>query len=505
MHLVSTGHPETSAAAAAALAAGGNAFDAVVAAGFASAVTEPALTSLGGGGFLLARTAAGEAVLFDFFVDVPGRGRAAAPSAPHFLPVRVSFGSSTQDFHVGHASVAVPGTLAGYLHVHRRLGRLPLGAVVAPAVRLARSGVLLDTVQAYLFELIAPILTLTEAARALHAPTGAVLRAGDRFRNPALAEFLEQLPVTQGLAFYTGEIARATETEMDAGGGLLTAADLAAYEVAERRPLAVDYRGGRLLTNPAPSFGGGLIALSLELLAAADFAAAGRGSTEHLGALAASMVEVDRLRADGCCAPDGAAGAELGRARARVRRWTRGTTHASVADAEGNVASMTTSNGEGSGVVVPGTGVMLNNMMGEDDLHPNGFLADEPGGRVSSMMSPSLLLDSSGVRLVLGSGGSKRIRTAILQVVSAVIDFDARVRDAVEAPRLHWDGATLQVEPGFAAEAVAALGRAWPINQWPARNLYFGGVHAVAPREGAAAADPRRGGAALTVPSSSDP
>jgi len=177
----------------------------------------------------------------------------------------------------------------------------------------------------------------------------------------------------------------------------------------------------------------------------------------------------------------------------------RGTTHVSVADGEGNVASMTCSNGEGSGYFAPGTGVMLNNMMGEDDLHPEGFHAAEPGQRVVSMMSPSLLLDRDGaVALVLGSGGSKRIRTAITQVLTQVVEFGRDLEAAVHAPRLHWDGEALQVEPGFTAEALAPLRARWRVNVWRERSVYFGGVHCVVPgRMGVG--DPRRGGAVAEV------
>ncbi len=155
------------------------------------------------------------------------------------------------------------------------------------------------------------------------------------------------------------------------------------------------------------------------------------------------------------------------------------------------------SNGEGSGYVVPGTGMMLNNMLGEDDLHPHGFHAAPPGQRVPSMMAPSILLAGDEPRLVLGSGGSKRIRTAILQVLSNVVDFDLDVRAAVEAPRIHWDGELLQVEPGFDPAAVEALQHRWTVNAWDQPNLYFGGVHAVRGDEGHG--DARRGGHALLV------
>jgi gamma-glutamyltranspeptidase/glutathione hydrolase len=279
---------------------------------------------------------------------------------------------------------------------------------------------------------------------------------------------------------------------------LLTAADLAAYRVIERKPLPVDYRGYRLLTNPPPSFGGSLIALSLRLLEARDVAKLGFGSPAHLALLVAVMEEVDRRRTEGYLSPADLGGPGLNESMERVRTSSGGTTHVSVCDAEGNAASMTTSNGEGSGYCVPGTGTMLNNMMGEDDLHPEGFHVSPPGMRVASMMAPSLLLIDDRVRLVLGSGGSKRIRTAMLQVIGNVVDFAMSPRAAVEAPRLHWDGQYAQVEPGFAEAALVDLAARWPLNRWPVQDVYFGGVHAVAP-DGQGAGDPRRGGHAAVL------
>ncbi len=495
---VASGHPRVTAAACDILRAGGNAFDAAVAAGFAAAVAEPALTSLGGGGFLLARTAQGRAILFDFFVDTPGRGLRASELEPHFLPVTVRFPGSEQIFNVGMGSVAVPGALKGYLHVHRRLGRLPLREVLAPATHLAREGVTINAKQAYFLDLLTPIMTLTAAGRALFEPVGRYLCEGDVLRNPDLAAFLETLPRDGEREFYEGELAERIAWDMREKSGLLTAADLAAYRVVEREPLPTDYRGYRLLTNPPPSFGGSLIALSLRLLEAREVANLGFGSPAHLALLVAVMREVDRRRAEGYLSM-----ADLGRPNLiesleRVRAASGGTTHVSVCDTEGNTASMTTSNGEGSGCFAPGTGIMLNNMMGEDDLHPEGFHVSPPGMRVASMMAPSLLLAGDRVRLVLGSGGSKRIRSAMAQVISNVVDFGLDPRTAVEAPRLHWDGQRAQVEPGFASEALTALAERWPLNRWVVRDVYFGGVHAVAP-DGEGAGDPRRGGCAAVV------
>jgi gamma-glutamyltranspeptidase / glutathione hydrolase len=169
----------------------------------------------------------------------------------------------------------------------------------------------------------------------------------------------------------------------------------------------------------------------------------------------------------------------------------------------GNCASMTCSNGEGSGYFAPDSGVMLNNMMGEDDLHPDGFHSAEPGERVFSMMSPSLLLKDGHVQLVIGSGGSKRIRTAVSQVLKQVVDFNRPLQQAVDAPRLYLDEDCLQVEPGFSESALSAVKDRLPVNIWPEKDVYFGGVHAVLPGvEGAG--DPRRGGAVVIVSQNED-
>jgi gamma-glutamyltranspeptidase/glutathione hydrolase len=304
--------------------------------------------------------------------------------------------------------------------------------------------------------------------------------------NLDLASFLEDLPANHGRDFYTGALADRIGRDMSAGGGMLTREDLASFRVVEREPLEVSYRRHRLLTNPPPSLGGSLIALSLELLESTSPASAGADSAEHAVRMVEVMEEVARRR--------------IGR---EVPRFDRGTTHVSVSDGWGNVASLTTSNGEGSGYVVPGTGIMLNNMMGEDDLHPEGFFASPPAERVASMMSPSVLLSGDQVRLVLGSGGSKRIRTALLQAISSVVDFDLGVRETVERPRLHWDESQVQVEPGFPPAVIEALGGRWPVNEWSERNVYFGGVHAVSPA-GKGAGDPRRGGDAAVVEARAD-
>jgi len=501
--VAASGHPLVSEAAGIILEQGGNAFDAVVAAGFAAAVTEPMLTSLGGGGLMLAHSEdRGEKVFFDFFVNTPGKGARESVTVPDFFPVTVNFSGSSQVFNVGLGSVAVPGILKGLLHIQKRLGRMGLQDVTAPAKGFAL-GHAVNSRQGHFLKLLRPIVTLSEEGRHLYSPGGRYVKEGDNLANKETAEFLDQLCLEGDESFYRGEIASKIDNEMTNGGGLLTARDLADFEVHERNPLTVSYRDHVLLTSPEPSMGGTLIGLALSLSGSGGLPDYQWGSGEYLVNTVALMREVERLRMAGITSPSALHnflrdGETVAIARSNMRIFSRGTTHISVADSRGNCASMTCSNGEGSGYFAPGTGVMLNNMMGEDDLHPGGFHSAEAGERVFSMMSPSLLLRDERVKLVLGSGGSKRIRTAITQVLRQVIDFNRPLQLAVDAPRLYLDDDCLQLEPGFTKEAVASLSDGIPVNLWDQQDMYFGGVHAVVPgSEGAG--DPRRGGAVVSV------
>jgi gamma-glutamyltranspeptidase/glutathione hydrolase len=501
--IVASGHQLASEAAGKILEAGGNAFDAVVAAGFVSAVAEPALTSLGGGGFMVGHSEkTGQDMCFDFFVDTPGRGRENDILDADFFTVTVDFGGSSQDFNIGSGSVAVPGTLKGLLHIHKKLGRMDLADVVGPAKEAAVHHEV-NGHMGHFLKLLYPIMTVTERGRRIYEPDGKYLEVGDFLQNSEMAEFLQSLSSDGAESFYFGEIAHKIDQEMKDGGGLLTAEDLAAYKVKERKPLAIPYRDCMFLTVPEPSMGGTLIGLSLSLMAELPQRLYKWGSAEHLMDTIALMKEVESLRKAGVTTPDALRQflqdkTVLVESTRKMRLFSRGTTHVSVADKNGNCASMTCSNGEGAGYFAPGTGIMLNNMMGEDDLHPNGFHSSEPGERVFSMMSPSLLLKGDKVQLVIGSGGSKRIRTAVSQVLNQVVDFGRPLKQAVDAPRLYLDEDCLQMEPGFGKQAVTAIRQKLPVNLWTKKDVYFGGVHAVIPGiEGAA--DPRRGGSVVTI------
>lgn len=501
--VVASGHQLVSEAAAEIMRAGGNAFDAIVGAGFVSTVVEPALTSLGGGGFLMSHDdGSGEQIFFDFFVDTPGRGLTQEVAEPHFFPVTVNFLDSLQDFNVGLGSVAVPGTLKGLLHVHKRLGRMDLADVLAPSIQHA-GGHILNSQQSHFLQLLKPIMTLTDEGKGLYIVDHRYMNKGDSLINYDVADFIESLIHDGEDEFYRGEIARKIEREMMEGDGLLTYEDLSSFTVYERKPFRLPLKNYSLITSPGPSMGGALIGLSLSLLERENPDHLQWGSREYLNCLTRLMNRVESLREDGVTNPDKVE-AFLGNKETTSvqndseRLFSRGTTHISIADKEGNCASMTCSNGEGSGYFAPGTGVMLNNMMGEDDLHPEGFHSSPAGQRVFSMMSPSLLLDDNDVKLVIGSGGSKRIRTAISQVISQLIHFDRDLQQSVDAPRLYLEGSILHAEPGFERQEFCDVEKDFTLNLWRERDVYFGGVHGVIPGC-CGAGDPRRGGSVVEV------
>jgi gamma-glutamyltranspeptidase / glutathione hydrolase len=481
--VIAAGHPLTARAGAEVLRDGGNAVDAALAAMVTSFVTEGLLTGLGAGGYMLVAAEGTEPVLLDFFVQAPTRLNDG--SEANLLAVDVSFGDAAQVFHIGPASCGVYGTPAGICAAARRWGTIPLARLVQPAVRLARAGVPLNAAQAYVAEILADLLTSTPECAALWAPAGRILREGETLRNPDLGEALLRLAEEGEEPFYRGDIAGSVCDWLGERGGSLRPADLAGYEAIEREPVRVAYRDREILTNPPPSAGGVLLAYALGLLDRGSSPPTLRGVVE---AMAAAQSERGEDFMEGL--------AEPGFQERFMSSRLGSTTHISVIDEDGMACSVTCTNGEGSGVVVPGTGIHLNNVMGEEDLNPLGFHLHPAGRRMPSMMAPTVVLRDGEVELVLGSAGSNRIRSALLQTVIGVVDRGLDARAAVEAPRLHFEDGVLFAEPGIELDG---LDPELPTVRFGALNLFFGGVQAALRRghELSGAGDPRRGGAAL--------
>jgi gamma-glutamyltranspeptidase/glutathione hydrolase len=508
--IVAAGHPLTAEAGAWALREGGNAVDAAVAAVMASFAAESPLTGLGAGGYMLTSEPGRAPELLDFFVEMPGR-EGAEPEAD-LVPLPVYFTDAVpQVFNVGVASNGIYGTPAGLEEALGRSGSMELEQLARPAIAAAREGVVVNEQQAFVHRILEPILTREEACRALYAPEGRILGVGDTIRNPELATSLELFAAEGAGPFYAGAIGRLISGYVLDRGGTIALSDLAAYRTVVREPVRARFRGREILTNPPPASGGILIALALEILERLG----GAGAAELVGAMTEAQAARDEDFITGL-ADDGfaegfLAGPRLDDAAERVRKALEtaaaasgdrlgSTTHITAVDGEGRCAAVTCSNGSSSGVVVPGTGIQLNNMLGEQDLNQAGFHRAPVGSRIPSMMSPTLIMRDGELEAGIGSAGSNRIRSAVLQTITGIVAGGLDAQAAIDASRLHFEDGVVHAEPGIDPAALGALEKIGvPIERWSERNLFFGGVQAVvrdpASGELSGGGDPRRGGA----------
>ena len=458
---IAAGHPATAEAGAEILAEGGNAADAAVAATLASCVAETVMTGLLGGGhgiYFDAET--GTARNLDCFVAVPGLGRERRDVS--LLELEVPFGTELVHYAVGIGSCGVPGVAAGLDALWNEHGTLPWPRLVEPAVRLARSSVPMPAAHASCLRMLAAVMTMNEGAE-IYSPGGSLLEEGDLLRQPGLVAALESLAEDGPRGAYEGTIGRALLELMDERGGLVTADDLTGYQARWSEPVEVPFRGGFTLRTRAGLSDFPLAAARLPEL---------RGLSEPERALALVGVLLDE-------APE-----------------QPGTTNVSVLDAAGNACVLTTSLGLGSGDFLPGLDLHLNSMLGEADLIVGDL---EPGERMQSMMAPTLAFYGEEIVLAAGAAGGTRLRSALLEVLSAILDEELEPQDAVDRPRIHPAGTLVHLEPGFQPATVAALESAgFDVRTWESLHHYFGGVSVVT-RTGVAAADPRRSGGARVV------
>jgi gamma-glutamyltranspeptidase/glutathione hydrolase len=476
--VVAAGNPHTAQAAAEVLRAGGNAVDAACAAALATFSAEPLLASAGGAGLAIVALRGQAPKVVDFFSRAPGLG-GAARGETDFEAVEIDFGSAIQIFHVGRGSATVPLALPGIAEAVRRFGARPLPEVVAPAARMARAGVPLTPEGADVFSLLWPILKRDPLTVALYSDDDAPPPPGRLMVNADLADTLVEFGQVGGLPerARTGLLSAFGPSR----GGLITEADVeAASEIHIVEPRSATL--GELAAFTSPRIGGQLVTEILNELATLE-----------------DTDEVTRVRA-------------LARASQKAHLAHVGlevpgsTTHISVLDADDNAAAITLTNGEGCGHLIEGTGIQVNNFLGEEDLNPDGFHLHAPGAPLPTMVAPTIALRDGRPALALGSGGANRIRSSVSQVLYRVAMRGRSLEEAVMAPRVHAETDAVWLERGGLADpeaVIAALSgdfdRVFP---FPDRAFFFGGVHAVMKNvDGTASCfgDPRRGGVGLVV------
>lgn len=472
------------------LKSGGNAFDAAIAATLMSFVASSTICSVGGGGFMMASAGNRKPVLLDFFTQTPIYKR--PEDQLEFFPIIVDFGDKTQEFHVGFGTAATPGNLAGLFKIHKLFGSMPFRELVIPARDAAKRGVRFHKQTKYQADILKPILELSPDGRRIYMEDGKIKGLNELYKLPHFADFLDFISREGPREFYEGEIARSIVKDSQERGGNLCYDDFRNYKVIFREPLTLPYRDHTIITNAPPNSGGPLIAFTMSLLNTFPLKKTPWGSSYHLKLLL-EAIEYTALARKDVFIPnryrqgvmemlfnEDYVGGILIELQKGLRK-SGNTTHVSVADEKDNFVAITTSHGEGCGYYIPGTDIMMNNMLGEEDLLPEGFFNWPSNQRINSMMSPTLFQKKGRTVSALGSGGSNRIRSAIVQAISNYIDFNMLPDDCVNAPRIHWEGNHMDIEPGYDLEIVEKLelpGDAKKI-YWTAQNMYFGGVHAV--------------------------
>ena len=470
------------------LESGGNAVDAAVAVGFALAVTHPSAGNIGGGGFMLIRLAGGRTTFLDFRERAPG-----AASRNMYLDAA---GKATQDSVVGYRAAGVPGSVRGFEYAARKYGRKPWAELVDPAVELALKGVTLSWSEANSMESAARTLGRFAESKRVFLRGGNYYQPGERFVQADLGRTLARIEKLGARDFYEGETARLLARDMLEHGGLITEADLAAYKVIERAPLAGRYRGYDIIASPPPSSGGVGILQMLGVLEGTGYEKGGPGSAEVVHYMTEAMRRYFADRAEHLGDPDFVKvplaplldPAYIARLRASIDpeqatpssaihaavvgdRESNQTTHYTIADGEGNLAlvTYTLNGGYGSKVTVTGLGFLLNNEMDDFAARPGspnmfGLVQGENNAIQAhktplSSMAPTIVLKDGKPYLALGSPGGPTIVNTVLEVLVNVIDFGMNVQDAVNWPRFHhqWLPDQLQIERGYSPDTIALL------------------------------------------------
>jgi gamma-glutamyltranspeptidase / glutathione hydrolase len=461
---------------------GGNAVDAALAAAFVGMATEPGVVSLAGGAFVAVWPADGDPVVVDGNVEMPGRGVDPKRLGRGIRDVVTDYGGGVT-MSVGPGSVATPGIVPAFAMAAERYAALPWARLVEPATEAARSYPMGAAAARYLSHVRDSLFSEDAEARALvTGPGGTVPRAGELFGNDALAGTLERLAVEGPVLFTDGEVARAFLAVMKDHGGLVTADDLAAYQPVVRPAHRLRVGEWEVATNPPPSVGGPMLAVMLgELARRTDWTWDDAIDIQRrvLGYRASAHDLSPDLEADGLDLL-----ARVGERGLDALHQSSSTAHVSAVDSDGNACAVTMSSGYCAGMCIPGTGVLLNNTLGELELNPRGVHALAPGTRLASNMAPTTgRADVDGVRrhLAVGSPGADRITTALMLVLGQGCLHGRDLQHAIDAPRLH----VRVVDDGFVVEherddeiAAAVARSGFAGHEYPEPHMYFGGVGA---------------------------
>lgn len=496
---IASGSPLSAKAGAAVADAGGNAVDAAVAAMVTAMCTDPGVIAPGSGGFIVVSVPGQHPVVIDAYVEMPGRG-APEEAWGSGTPIFMRYGGATRTV-VGYGSVATPGMFAGLDLAARRYGSMPWRELMQPAIEAVQAGFPLSQASAdYIAYSHDVVFGWDPPSRAvLHHEDGSHLREGDEVAIPHLADSLGAIAEEGVRVLYEGELGASIAAAVAAENGLLTRADLAAYEPVVRVPAHFELGGWDVFTNPPPALGGASVAAIATLASIRGF---NSWTAQDIPVLVRAQRAVLDYRAG--IPPDPAVAerkvaALLDAARAgdlKRLQSSPSTTHTSAVDTDGMACALTVSAGYCSGAMPAGTGFYLNNCLGELELHPAGYHGLEPGQRLVSNMAPTVAINN-GAALALGSPGASRITTAVSSVLINFLVHGISLSDAVDHPRLHtevFEGTpTIAHEPGIPVESIDGLA----VRRFPDLSMYFGGVQAAITDRAAglfAVADPRRTG-----------
>ncbi len=498
---IAAGSQIAAEAGAAVAVRGGNAVDAALAAALVSMCTDLGVMAPGAGGFVTIWPPTDQPIVIDAYAEMPGRGLASERFGQSTQEVCFDYGGPISNI-VGHGTVATPGIFAGLGLASEQYGTLSWADVVTPAHRWAEQGFPLTGGAAeYLSHTHEAIFSWhPESYQALHHSDGSCLRAGEVVHIPGLARSLQQIAQEGTDAFYTRELGQRIVHEVQTHGGLLTAADMAAYQAIVRSPIRIRFGEWEVATNPSPALGGACVAALLLLHDSHPFQRWDTAAVQRVAAIQQALLDYRSHHLDGTL--DNAPEVERLLSLAHQGEGHRflkspSTIHISAVDADGLACSVSASAGYGSGVLVPGTGVWLNNSLGEIDLHPQGLKGFPPGTRLASNMAPTIARRDDGAVLAIGSPGASRITTAIAQALVNFVHVGMPLDDAIAHPRLHVE--VLEGQPSIACEAGLPLDDIQGLvkRYFPKQSMYFGGVQAAlfSPQTGLlAAADPRRSG-----------